>query len=81
MTLDKVSEIDGSGTPISNVVVDDAGLTADGGTLFRLADGFYIYNLKTAGWKPNSGTRHRIDVRVKKAGHVDTVYSIFVVNR
>ena len=72
-----------SGTPIANEVVEDAGLSSDSTSVMRLqaTDGFYIYNLSTAGWNSTSGTRFRVTLKVSKAGHVDTLCDVYLINK
>lgn len=80
-TVDQVLELPGGGgTPIENPV-EDAGASNDNGNVMRLAGGFYIYNLSTAAWNSAPGTRFEVVLRVARAGHVDTLCSVFLVNR
>jgi len=92
--IDSVEQIDGSGTPISSEVVDDAGSANDDGVTMRLLTGFafasaynpgyygyYSFYLSTAGWATTSGARFRVTVRVSKAGHIDTLAEVVLRNR
>ncbi len=72
VTVHRVDQIDSTGTSVGNTVPEDSGLSNDGGNVFRLADGFYIFNLSTKGWTTTSGARFKVTVRVAKSGHVDT---------
>jgi N-acetylneuraminic acid mutarotase len=80
-TVDSVTQIDGSGTPVANETVEDSGLSNDNGIAIRLADGQYVYNLSTKGWASTSGARFRVKVRVQEAGHVDTFAEVVLKNR
>lgn len=79
--IESVVRIDGSGTSVANEVVEDSGLSADGGSAMRLADGHYTYNLSTKGWTSTSGARFRVTIHVTKSGHVDTATAIVLKNR
>ena len=79
--IDRVERIDGSGTPIANEVIEDAGSSNDNGVTMRLADSFYIFNLSTADWATASGARFRVTVRISKSGHTDTLGSVILKNR
>jgi hypothetical protein len=80
-SIDRVVQIDGAGTPITNEVINDSGLTADGGTGLRFVDNAYIYNLSTKGWATTSGARFKVTIKVSKAGHVDTACEVILKNR
>ncbi|MBK9386744.1 MAG: HYR domain-containing protein [Planctomycetes bacterium] len=81
VTIDAIERLATDGTPIANELVEDPGASQDGGNLFRLATNQYHYNLSTSGWVSMSGVRHRVTVRIQKAGHVDTLCEIYLVNR
>ncbi len=55
--------------------------TGRGHRRLRLADSFYIYNLSTASWARISGARFRVTMRVQKAGHVDTLCDVYLINK
>lgn len=80
--IDQIQLLDSSGgTPIANEVVADSGASNDNGDLMRLADGFYVYNLSTKTLLGMPGRRHKVMVRVSKAGHVDTLCEVILINR
>lgn len=81
VTIDAIERLATDGTPIANELVEDPGASHDGGNLFRLATNQYHYNLSTSGWVSTSGVRHRVTVRIQKAGHVDTRCEIYLINR
>ncbi|MBL8901469.1 MAG: HYR domain-containing protein [Planctomycetes bacterium] len=81
VTIDTIERLATDGTPIANELVEDPGASQDGGNLFRVATSQYHYNLSTSGWVSTSGVRHRVTVRIQKAGHVDTLCEIYLVNR
>jgi len=80
-TIDRVVQIDGTGTPITNEVINDSGLSADGGTAFRFVDNTYVFNLSTKGWATASGARFKVTIKITKAGHVDTAYEVVLKNK
>ena len=80
-TIDEIVRIDGTGTPISNEVVEDSGQANDDGDVMRLADSFYIYNLSTKSWDDTSGARFKVVIRITKAGHADTLCEVILKSR
>lgn len=81
VVVDRIDVLNASGTPVANEPVEDPGLSHDNGNVFRLAGSHYHFNLSTSGWSGASGLRHRVTVRIQKAGHVDTICELFYVNR
>jgi N-acetylneuraminic acid mutarotase len=81
VTVHSVDQIDSSGTSVANTVPEDSGLANDGGNVFRVAEGSYIYNLSTKGWASTSGARFRVKVRIQETGHVDTFAEVVLKNR
>jgi hypothetical protein len=81
VTVDAIERLATDGTPIANELVEDPGAAHDGGNVFRVTTDQYHYNLSTSGWVATSGVRHRVTVRIQKAGHVDTLCAIYLVNR
>ncbi len=81
VTVDGVTQIDGTGTPVANATVEDSGLADDGGNAMRLSDGQYVFNLSTKGWASTPGARFRVRVRVQETGHVDTFSEVVLKNK
>ncbi|MBL8897262.1 MAG: HYR domain-containing protein, partial [Planctomycetes bacterium] len=81
VTIDAIERLATDGTPIANELVEDPGASQDGGNLFRLSTSQYHYNLSTSGWVGTSGVRHRVTVRIQRAGHVDSLCAIYLINR
>ncbi|MCK6461037.1 MAG: HYR domain-containing protein, partial [Planctomycetes bacterium] len=83
VTVDRVEQIDGEGSPIANEVVDDVGASSDNGTTMRLVldEERYVFNLATSAWPATSGARFRVVVRATKVGHADTFGEVILVNR
>lgn len=82
-SIDSVTNIAISGSPIANEVVEDSGVSNDNGNLMRLPIGneFFIYNLSSSSWTSTPGARFLLKLRIQKAGHVDTVCDVYFKNR
>ena len=81
VTIDSIEILDATGTPIANETVEDPGLSEDDGVVFRQIDSHYHFNLSTAAWNDAKGTRHRVGIRIAKAGHVDSICYVFLLNK
>ena len=81
VTIDQIDLLDSEGTPVANETIEDPGLSQDDGAEFRLTGDQFHYNLSTAGWDPTKGARHRVTIRIAKAGHVDSLCHVYLVNK
>jgi hypothetical protein len=78
-----VERLDGAGSPVGNVLIDEPGGTADDGDTLRLdaqAEA-YLYNLSTKDWPATPGARFRVWISAAKSGHQIASVPVVLRNR